>query len=285
MRSKIPGIQTMEKQAMKSLSVIIPTRDRPALLKRALGSIAAQWRDDMEVIVVDDASAMSCDLSGLFPPNGLRTIRNGRPLGAAMARNAGIEVAQGRWVVFLDDDDDWEQEFVQTVLARLNGLENERAFCWCSIKNIDYDANERPIGERPRLFKAVYPSQQHLSADAATIGASWGFTVNQSCFKDLGGFDSSYHLIEDTELIFRFLAADCVPVAIAEPLVRIHNHGGPNRLSSTARYPERIAECRRLLEQYAGFLKRHPIIADGLRAHILNLEAAIVDRPELSARV
>jgi glycosyltransferase involved in cell wall biosynthesis len=84
------------------VSVIVPTRDRPALLAEALASLQAQSVADFECIVVDDAGTQPAAL----PDDArFRQVRRAQAGGPAQARNTGIEHARGRWVAFLDDDD------------------------------------------------------------------------------------------------------------------------------------------------------------------------------------
>ncbi|HEX5068200.1 MAG TPA: glycosyltransferase, partial [Myxococcota bacterium] len=89
------------------LSVIVPTRDRPALLAEALASLQAQSVADFECIVVDDAGTQPAAL----PDDArFRLVRRALAGGAALARNTGIEHARGRYVAFLDDDDAYVPE-------------------------------------------------------------------------------------------------------------------------------------------------------------------------------
>jgi hypothetical protein len=92
------------------VSLIVPTFSRPALLGRALASVAAQTFGDLEVIVVDDAGADPTGVVALWQGaigGGGRTtlVRHDRNRGLAAARNTGLRLARGRWVGFLDDDD------------------------------------------------------------------------------------------------------------------------------------------------------------------------------------
>ena len=86
------------------VSAIIPTRNRPELLARALQTALAQDYPHIEVIVVDDASSPPAEL-----PSGThaRLLRMDTAGGAGAARNAGVESARGDLVAFLDDDDEW----------------------------------------------------------------------------------------------------------------------------------------------------------------------------------
>lgn len=93
-----------------TLSFVVPTRNRRDVLGRLLASIAAQDRDDLETIIVDDASArpvMTALLDEITPPfirDRVRHVRSDTPVGACAARNMGIAASRGRFVVFLDDD-------------------------------------------------------------------------------------------------------------------------------------------------------------------------------------
>ena len=99
---------------MDRISVVTPTFNRPAPLARALASLMAQMGlEDLapELIVVDDspdsnARALVASL-GPGSPFPLQYVSERRP-GVANARNAGVAVAEGRWVAFLDDDEEAE---------------------------------------------------------------------------------------------------------------------------------------------------------------------------------
>jgi glycosyltransferase involved in cell wall biosynthesis len=90
------------------VSVVIPTRGRPELLNRAVGTALDQTMPDLEVIVVvdgpDESTAAVC--RAIDDPRLMWTV-NPVPLGGAEARNVGLRRARGAWVAFLDDDDEW----------------------------------------------------------------------------------------------------------------------------------------------------------------------------------
>lgn len=87
-------------------SVVIPTKDRPDLLARALRSALAQREIEFEIIVADDGAGNGAALARNMVPQRLKTIVTGR-LGQVPARNLAIAAAEGRWIAFLDDDDHW----------------------------------------------------------------------------------------------------------------------------------------------------------------------------------
>jgi glycosyltransferase involved in cell wall biosynthesis len=90
------------------VSVIIPTRNRPELVVKAVASALRQDFESLEVIVViDGEDAQTRVALGSFVDARLRVIDLPIRVGGAEARNAGVQAARGEWVAFLDDDDEW----------------------------------------------------------------------------------------------------------------------------------------------------------------------------------
>lgn len=97
------------------VSVIIPTKDRPHLLTRAVESALRQTHSRIEVIIVIDGfDAPTEAVTRKFEDNRLRVVSLPQTVGGSEARNMGIRHAKGDWVGFLDDDDAW----LPTKLAR-----------------------------------------------------------------------------------------------------------------------------------------------------------------------
>lgn len=90
------------------ISTVIPTRNRPLLVERAVKSALAQTFKEIEVIVMIDGSDASTRavLAEIDDPR-LKCVELQIPGGAAAARNAGVSEAVGEWIAFLDDDDEW----------------------------------------------------------------------------------------------------------------------------------------------------------------------------------
>jgi glycosyltransferase involved in cell wall biosynthesis len=90
------------------VSVVIPTLHRPRLVLRALRSVFAQtWQRFEVIVVVDGPDAATVAALGSVADPRLRVLVNAQSLTAAGARNAGVAQARGRWIAFLDDDDEW----------------------------------------------------------------------------------------------------------------------------------------------------------------------------------
>lgn len=91
-----------------SVTVVIATRDRPVLLRRAVESVLEQRYDgDIEVLAIFDQSDPEDDLARDDAHRRVRVLRNARVPGLAGARNTGITTATTDLVAFCDDDDLW----------------------------------------------------------------------------------------------------------------------------------------------------------------------------------
>lgn len=113
----------------KIVSIILPIYGVEEYLAECVDSLLAQTYQALEIILVDDASPDSCgDICDAYAAmdNRVRVIhkQNG---GAASARNAGLDVASGDYICFVDSDDTVENDYVETLLKALG--DGDMAMC------------------------------------------------------------------------------------------------------------------------------------------------------------
>jgi len=90
------------------VSVVLPTYNRAHVLPRAMESVLSQDYRDLELIVVDDGSNDETEkLVTSWGDPRIRYLRFGANRGVSVARNAGLEVARGDFIAFIDSDDRW----------------------------------------------------------------------------------------------------------------------------------------------------------------------------------
>lgn len=94
---------------MVSFSIIIPTKDRPKLLRQAVDSVIRQTLEQWELIIVNDSDTK---LEPAFSDDRIIVLPNDAK-GRNAARNTGIKSAKHNFVCFLDDDDLYEPNFLQ----------------------------------------------------------------------------------------------------------------------------------------------------------------------------
>lgn len=228
------------------VSVVIPTRDRAGLLPMAIGSALAQRGVAVEVIVVDDASTdATCELVRSVADSRVRSVRQSHPQGVAVARNAGLALASGEWVAFLDDDDLW----APTKLARqLEALGRSKAV-WSCCGAVVVDAGLRPL----RVQRALPEVVEHLGRWNAVPGGGSGVVARRSVLNSLEGFDPALAILADWDMWLR-LAAAAPMVSVAAPLVAYRLHDG----SLTHR-------LRGIRRELAVVRERHGIVPDRQR--------------------
>ncbi|HEU0014789.1 MAG TPA: glycosyltransferase family 2 protein [Longimicrobium sp.] len=255
-------------------SVVVPTYNRPAMLRRAVSSVLAQTFADFEVIVVDDASPGGPPLLEPGPADPrVRVIRNERNLGAGASRNAGIRAARGRYISFLDDDDEYLDSFLASTHRTLEGAAGDVGMSWCSVRSIQY-ASGGPTEARTRTYPTEYPSTAELVTAMMTIGTGFGVTVKSACLRELGGFDGDLRLVEDTDLFLKLLEAGYFPVIVPGVHVVRHQHHG-DRLTSPAQHHTRLRELYFLLSRYSRLMDRWPPLRRHLTGYAEYLEGVL----------
>jgi glycosyltransferase involved in cell wall biosynthesis len=161
------------------VSAVVPTRDRPELLRAALDAILGQdYPGPIEVVVVYDQSEPDSSIETDDPHRRVRVITNARSAGLAGARNTGILAATGELVAFCDDDDEW---LPGKLTAQVTALaeEPEAEFVSCGIR-VSYDDRvvDRPLALRRVSLSALlrdrmtelHPSTFLMKRDAVVNG-------------------------------------------------------------------------------------------------------------------
>jgi Glycosyl transferase family 2 len=180
--------------SLPTVSVILPTYQRRELVQRAVASVLAQTYRDFELIVVDDGST---DGTGeALAPLGDAIRYTWQPnRGPAAARNAGLRLARGSIVAFLDSDDRWLPDHLETVVAMLEGHPEVVLASTC----VGYHVGGRQDVRQARVVDA-------LSTMLSTLGLAGytsGIAVRRKTLVDVGGFDERLAVAEDHHLWLR----------------------------------------------------------------------------------
>jgi GT2 family glycosyltransferase len=225
-----------------SLSVIIPTCNRPQWLERCVGSVQAaiahSGRVDVEVIVSDDSAGDETrnvleNYPGICWQPGPRR-------GPASNRNAGVRSSQGRWILFVDDDCVVDRGWIAAFLVVMTSLPLCRVL------------EGRTVADRPRR------RMDEESPINETGGYLWScnMAIARTLFDELGGFCESfpYASMEDVDLRLRLqgmgehfpFVADAL---VCHPLRSSKGVGfmiksGRSYLHLISRHPELVAQPR-----------------------------------------
>lgn len=231
------------------VSVIIPTFNRSALLQKAVQSALAQSYTAIEVIVVDDGS--TDDTPDVVARSAKETDRliyirksNG---GCASARNMGLAAATGDFFIFLDSDDAWEPDAVETLVQELTASEADLVYS-PSIE-VFQDGSELincPVAADQPEILAV----EHFKSTNVRPGS---FMFTRKAYEHVGGHDESLLYNEDSDF-FQRLAIFCRAIYSSIPTVR-HLHHDNNKSSN------RVEIYKALLKSSQNVLRDNPAFA------------------------
>lgn len=101
------------------ISVIIPTYNRSSYVVKAITSVISQSYKNTEIIVIDDNSNDDTENIVKNIDHPILYVKQKENKGGSAARNVGIEIANGDYIAFLDDDDEWLQIKIETQIKRL----------------------------------------------------------------------------------------------------------------------------------------------------------------------
>ena len=195
------------------MAVVIPTRDRPALVERAVRSALAQTLPPAEVVVVDDGSDPPVRLPPDLRRDGRVTLVRFEPSrGPAAARNEGVARTSSPLVAFLDDDDEWYPSKLERQVAALADQPDDVAGADCG--HLLCDPGRRPQTMVPAADRDL---RRSLLQRPGVLPSA--LLVRRRAFDDVGGFRTDLTRTEDWDLSLRLVDRFRI-VAVPEVLLR-----------------------------------------------------------------
>ncbi|MGE3873296.1 MAG: glycosyltransferase family 2 protein [Parvibaculaceae bacterium] len=240
------------------VTVVIPVFNRASLLRRTLASVAAQTMTPLEVLVVDDGSAVGeaakirSIVSEFEQLLDVRLLVNELNRGLPETRNRGIAEARGEYVAFLDSDDLWLPEKLERQMRAIRsaGDDGKPVLSATGIYRID-DAG--------RILQRK-PCKSRFDADAVSksiFAHPCSLVVERTVARAIGGFASDVGLAEDWDFCIR-LAGRARFAGVPDPLTLHVDHNG-DRLTNN-----RSKMLRALLLLRRKHMRDRPLAKDGL---------------------
>ena len=234
------------------VSVVVPTYNRAPFLIRAINSILAQTVTDYEIIVVDDGSTDNTEEElqryMALEPRLERVLVYIKQVnqGANPARNAGIRVARGEYIAFLDSDDLWHPRKLELQLEQIQRTEagdmrNRPVFSFTGRFRVD--ENYHVIAEQ---FAGSMKDPTVKLKRSNSVGTLSSLMVTAWVAREVGGFDESLHACQDWDFYLR-LVPYCNVAGVRDPLVMYYD-GNITRISGNPR--------KRIIAHFAMY-KRH----------------------------
>lgn len=206
------------------LSIIIPVKNGARTIKRALSSLLTIRDVDYEIIVVDNMSDDSTiELARQWgEENAIDvTILECRRKGAPAARNQGLTQAKGKWIQFLDVDDELIGDIVY---ARLSHAEK---FC-LQVLIGSFELKDLP-GNSVQLLLKIAP----LNLVSECIGSTCSNLYKKQILQQINGWDENLTSSQEADLLFRCYLNDATIGTFNQSCCIVYTDG-PNRISNKA---------------------------------------------------
>lgn len=200
-RSIGPGFVREGERGTAPVAVVVRTRNRPALLKEALESLAAQTARPARVVVVNDGGASPESTVAPYRDSLHATLEetDGRT-GRAAAGNRGVAAAREELVAFLDDDDLFFPDHVERLLAAHRG--GPEPVCYSDAVTVVYARGRDGWEPRHRAlqYSLDFDPEYLLLANYIPIHT---LLLPRALFDKAGGFDETLEYSEDWDFLIR----------------------------------------------------------------------------------
>ena len=272
-----------------TVSVVIPAYNAAAFLSRAVDSVLAQTERVREVVVVDDGSTDDTAAVARSYGPAVRYLHQSNA-GVAAARNRGIHEVRGRWVAFLDADDEWYPWKNERQMAVLRAYPNLR---WCACEGEVVRGTQRKANPLARRARRVFHEHGFFpdyfaAAELGVFLHTGGMLVDADTLRGAGGFDATLHGPEDADLwarlALRNAAIGYVPEVCYRYYADVENSLSKNglrahyMLMSMAKIADGLGEHPERARTYRQFAQRQAfrllVAAAGGREEVSEAEVA-----------
>jgi glycosyltransferase involved in cell wall biosynthesis len=222
----------MDNALFPVFSVIIPTYNRANILPRAIHSVLKQTYGDFELIIVDDGSQDNTEhVVNLFNDDRIKYIKQPVNKGQNASLNNGLSLAKGKYIAFLDSDDEWLPDMLEKHHNKYhNDAELGCVYSWAGT----FLKNKKIVSSRKfKLEGYIYKKALRQGYISHMITLS----VKKGCFAETGNFDTDFTVCQDDDICLR-LSKRFKFGLIREPLAIIHNDAGNQTISNRMTYAE-----------------------------------------------
>ena len=227
------------------ISIIIPTFNRQELLPKAINSIRNQSCENWELIIIDDGSTdqTSVLLDSYKDDSRIKSFYQDNQ-GVSVARNYGVKKSTGDYIIFLDSDDTFYPDLIQT-LYDVN-FENYDIICWEVRKNID---------GKERLWKAKKLGGMYNFLEVTFFPGS--ICYKKQLFVKAGGFDPKIKFGENYELGIRVSEQANLKIKLINRTFLLYEIQSSKRESNTInnRLPSHFHQLKKHLKKYNNYPK------------------------------
>lgn len=244
------GITGMEKSEVL-LSIIIPfynTSQYAVPLIQHLQHEIDKYKDTIEIVIVNDGSdeneVKKLSEYIMYPYTKLVNIENS---GQSAARNIGIKNSTGKYIWFIDSDDDISNKSIEIILPLLKNNNDLITFGYNNnLTDLNLNSSHLSVKKRKVYEDLIVGNMKHYA---------WAYVVKRSIFRKSIGFFPENRLYEDTGTIYKLFCLANESQHIYQPIYRYRIREGSTVQSVK---PKHFYDLKVTLNQITQFMKIHP---------------------------
>ena len=211
------------------ISIIMPTHNRASIIIKAIDSVINQSYQNWELLIIDDASTDNTkNVVHSYQNNKIKYHLSTSCMGVSHARNIGFDNAQGKYIAYLDSDNEWHSDYL---MIMINILEDNPEFKSVYCAQTLYDCKNKIEVKKGLRFgyfnRAFLENDNYIDINA--------FLHNKSLFYEYGGFNENLTSLEDWDLLLRYLE-NSFPFPLPCVLSKYYFHRSNNQLSFSKNY-------------------------------------------------
>jgi glycosyltransferase involved in cell wall biosynthesis len=242
---------------MPQISAIIPAYNAGRFINRTIDSVLAQTFKDFELIVVDDGST---DNTAEIVKNYGSKVKYiyQQNAGDGPARNAGIKAAAGKWLAFLDHDDEWLPEKLDEQIKLLSANPDLR---WCGTNRYQSDGQRRAVVTEENKIQKELGNRDYfdnyfraiIESDCQVITST--LIIRRDVFSEVGVFDGHWKRCADQDMWWRITYKYPRIGYISRPLTVVHLEAPTTATVKLSLEDKRGEQIRELAAQHLELAK------------------------------
>lgn len=221
-----PWKQDSDADEDRSVAVVMRTKDRPVLLRRAVASVAKQTHRNFQLVIVNDGGSLGPVLdivrSSDIPRSSVSIISNARSIGMEAASNLGVRLVDTRFVVIHDDDDSWDRQFLAKTTAFLAKDPSYQGVVTQTTYVSEEVIKDEVVVRAKRPYNAWLKTINLAELSGTNLFAPIAFVFRRSVYDECGGYPEHLPVLGDWHFNLRVLTKG--DVAVLDETLAFYHH-------------------------------------------------------------